>query len=192
MRLLGFCVSWQQRILVCLRSPEAVWKVGLIKLPGLGVTHILYTLKRKREIKHQSNRLCQKHIQEHWCNIRAVRGMFKTGNIHTAVRCPKLQAAVLHLVCLAELRPCGTFFLQHVFIKKPEVGEFKASPKCFPVALQFQCLLWWSIVIQWSKAGNEVGKLYDGWCCLTLETRRYLMIGFNTKTWPFQSLKKAK
>lgn len=42
------CVCVVVRILVCLRPSVVVWKVGLIKLPGLGVAHIYYALLEKR------------------------------------------------------------------------------------------------------------------------------------------------
>lgn len=49
--LLHLWIYSKRRILVCLRSSKAIWKVGLIKPPGLGITHVLYTLKRRQRCK---------------------------------------------------------------------------------------------------------------------------------------------
>lgn len=42
-----------RRILVCLRSSEAVWKVGLVEAPGFGVAHVLYALKTEENLNQQ-------------------------------------------------------------------------------------------------------------------------------------------
>lgn len=54
-----FQIFFSWRILVCLRSSEAFWKVGLIELSGLGVSHILYTLKKGMEntVEHHLHEL---------------------------------------------------------------------------------------------------------------------------------------